>query len=54
MEKKVYFPEIGKVKFEGTSSRNPLAFRYYDENKVIKGKTMKEWFKFSLAWWHTL
>ena len=54
MEKKVYFPEIGQVKFEGTASRNPLAFRYYDENKVVKGKTMKEWFKFSLAWWHTL
>lgn len=54
MEKKIYFPEISPVKFEGVASRNPLAFRYYDENKIVKGKTMKEWFKFSMAWWHTL
>ena len=54
MEKKIYFPEISPVKFEGVTPRNPLAFRYYDENKIVKGKTMKEWFKFSMAWWHTL
>lgn len=51
---KVYFPTIEKIKFEGKESKNPLAFRYYDANKVVYGKTMAEWFKFSMAWWHTL
>lgn len=51
---KVYFPTIEKIKFEGKESKNPLAFRYYDAEKVVYGKTMKEWFKFSMAWWHTL
>ncbi|MBP1676556.1 MAG: D-xylose isomerase [Bacteroidetes bacterium] len=51
---KVYFPSIEKIKFEGKESKNPLAFRYYDAEKVVYGKTMKEWFKFSMAWWHTL
>jgi xylose isomerase len=54
MATKEYFPEIGKIKFEGKESRNPLAFRYYDAEKVINGKKMKDWFKFSMAWWHTL
>ncbi|HLP05425.1 MAG TPA: xylose isomerase, partial [Paludibacter sp.] len=48
------FPTIEKIKFEGKESKNPLAFRYYDAEKVVYGKTMKEWFKFSMAWWHTL
>ena len=51
---RVYFPSIEKIKFEGKESKNPLAFRYYDANKVVYGKTMAEWFKFSMAWWHTL
>ncbi len=54
MEKKEFFPSIGKIKFEGTSSFNPLAFRYYDAEKVILGKPMKDWLKFAMAWWHTL
>ena len=54
MAKKEYFPNIGKIKFEGTSSYNPLAFRYYDAEKVVLGKPMKEWLKFAMAWWHTL
>ncbi|MDE6479793.1 MAG: xylose isomerase [Muribaculaceae bacterium] len=54
MAQKEYFPEIGKIKFEGTSSYNPLAYRYYDAEKVILGKPMKEWLKFAMAWWHTL
>jgi xylose isomerase len=49
-----YFPGIGKIRFEGKNSRNPLAFRYYDAEKVVYGKRMKDWFKFSMAWWHTL
>jgi xylose isomerase len=49
-----YFPAIGKINFEGKDSRNPLAFRYYDPEKIVYGRKMKDWFKFSMAWWHTL
>lgn len=52
--KKEYFPEIGKIKFEGTESKNPLAFHYYQPDKVVMGKKMKDWFKFAMAWWHSL
>lgn len=41
MAVKEYFPEIGKIKFEGKDSRNPLAYRYYDAEKVILGKDRK-------------
>ena len=54
MATREFFPEIGKIPFEGKDSRNPLAFRYYDAEKVVLGKTMKDWFKFAMAWWHTL
>ncbi len=54
MEAKEYFKGIDKIKFEGKESKNPLAFRYYDPEKVVYGKPMKEWFKFCMAWWHTL
>ena len=54
MAVKEYFPGIGKIKFEGKESKNPLAFRYYDAEKVVYGKKMKDWFKFSMAYWHTL
>lgn len=50
----VFFPGIGKINFEGKESCNPLAFRYYDAEKVVYGRKMKEWFKFSMAYWHTL
>ncbi|MBQ7708639.1 MAG: xylose isomerase, partial [Bacteroidales bacterium] len=49
-----YFPGIGVIPFEGTESKNPLAFHYYDANRIVMGKPMKEWFKFAMAWWHTL
>lgn len=51
---KEFFPEIGKIKFEGKDSKNPMAFHYYDANRVVMGKTMAEWTRFSMAWWHTL
>ena len=54
MATKEYFPGIGKIKFEGVESKNPMAFRYYDPEKVVMGKKMKDWLKFSMAWWHTL
>jgi xylose isomerase len=50
---KEYFKGIGQIKYEGPESDNPLAFRWYDENKVVAGKTLKEHFKFSCAYWHS-
>lgn len=49
-----YFPTIGKIPFEGTSSKNPMAFHYYEPDRLVMGKPMKDWLKFSMAWWHTL
>ncbi|MCX4289833.1 MAG: xylose isomerase [Duncaniella sp.] len=54
MAVKEYFPTIGKIKFEGKDSKNPMAYRYYDAEKIVLGKPMKEWLKFAMAWWHTL
>ena len=54
MATKEFFPGIGKIQFEGKESKNPMAFRYYDAEKVVMGKPMKEWLKFAMAWWHTL
>ncbi len=51
--KKEYFPEIGKIPFEGPDSDNPLAFKYYNEKQVIAGKSMKDHFRFAAAYWHT-
>lgn len=51
---KQYFPQIGKIPFEGSESKNPLAFHYYEPERVVLGKKMKDWLKFALAWWHTL
>jgi xylose isomerase len=51
---KEHFRGIGKIKFEGKESKNPLAFRYYDENKIIFGKSLKDHLRFSMAYWHTL
>lgn len=51
---KEYFPQIGKIPFEGAESKNPLAFHYYDAKKVVLGKTMEDWLRFAMAWWHTL
>ncbi len=51
---KEYFPGVKKIQFEGKDSKNPMAYRYYDAEKVIMGKKMKDWLKFAMAWWHTL
>ena len=50
---KEFFKGIGKIQFEGRESDNPLAFKFYDENKVIGGKTLKEHMRFAVAYWHT-
>ena len=49
-----YFNFVEKVNYEGKDSKNPFAFRYYDPERVIMGKTMKEHLPFAMAWWHTL
>ena len=52
MESK-FFKNIDQIKFEGRESDNPLAFKWYDENKVVAGKTLKEHLRFATAYWHT-
>ncbi len=51
---KEFFPQVGKINFEGINSKKTLAFRWYDENRIVMGKPMKDWFRFSMAYWHTL
>ncbi len=51
---KEYFKGIGKIPFEGPDSTNSLAFRFYDENRIVAGKTMRDHFRFAVAYWHTL
>ncbi len=48
------FKEVPKIRYEGPLSPNPLAFKFYDPERVILGKTMKEHLPFAMAWWHTL
>src|SRR5580692_7340315 len=50
---KEFFPGIGEIKFEGRDSDNPLAFKWYDENKLISGKKLKDHVKFAVAYWHS-
>lgn len=50
---KTFFKGIDQIKFEGKESDNPLAFRYYDENRVVFGKPMKDYLKFAGAYWHS-
>ncbi|MEK6233217.1 MAG: hypothetical protein N2C14_00740 [Planctomycetales bacterium] len=47
------FPSVEKIQFEGAESKNPLAFRHYNEDEMIEGKSMKDHFRFSVAYWHT-
>lgn len=51
--KKEFFKGIPQIKFEGTGTDNPLAFRWYDENRIVAGKPMKDWFRFACAYWHS-
>ncbi|WP_018628617.1 xylose isomerase [Niabella aurantiaca] len=48
-----YFKGIGQIKFEGQGSDNPLAFRWYDETRVVAGKPLKEWLRFACSYWHS-
>ncbi|WP_417368620.1 xylose isomerase [Flavobacterium beibuense] len=49
-----FFSTINKIQYEGRESSNPLAFKWYDENRVVAGKTLKEHLRFAMAYWHTL
>ncbi len=49
-----FFTNIPKIPYEGPNSTNPLAFKYYNPDEVVAGKTMKEQLKFALSWWHTM
>jgi len=51
--KKEYFPKIGKIKYEGPKSSNPLAFKYYDAEKKVGKKKMKDHLRFAIAYWHS-
>ncbi len=50
---KEFFKGIGQVKFEGLGSDNPLAFRWYDENRIVAGKPLKEHLRYACAYWHS-
>ena len=53
MANKEYFPGISRIKYEGPGSDNPLAFKFYDESRVVGGKTLKEQLRFAVCYWHT-
>ncbi|MDO4970876.1 MAG: xylose isomerase [Bacteroidales bacterium] len=54
MMAKEFFPQVGKISFEGPESTNVLAFHYYEPERDVLGKKMKDWLKYAMAWWHTL
>ncbi len=48
-----YFKKIQKINFEGQDSKNPLAFRWYDEKCIVNGKSLKDHLRFAVAYWHS-
>ncbi len=52
--KQEYFKGIGKIPYEGPQSKNPMAFKWYQEDAKVSGKSMKEHLRFAIAYWHTL
>lgn len=48
------FKNLGKVKYEGPKSKNPMSFKYYDADRLVLGKPMREHLPFAMAWWHNL
>ena len=49
-----YFKSIPKVPYEGASTQNPLAFRFYNPDEIVGGKTMREQLRFAVSYWHTM
>ncbi|HEX2934412.1 MAG TPA: xylose isomerase [Bacteroidales bacterium] len=50
---KAYFPGIGQIQYEGPDSKNPMAFKWYNAEQVVMGKTMKEYLRYAIAYWHS-
>lgn len=50
---KVYFPDIRQIQYEGKDSDNPMAFRWYEAERTVAGKPMKDWLRFACAYWHS-
>ena len=48
------FKNVDRIRFEGADSKNPLAFKFYDADRIVMGKPMSEWLPFAMAWWHNL
>jgi xylose isomerase len=48
------FPNIGSIQFEGVKSKNPLAFKHYNAEEIVDGKSMREHLRFSVVYWHTM
>ncbi len=48
-----FFGDVGKIQYEGVGSANPLAFRYYDANRVVRGKRLEDHLRFAVCYWHT-
>jgi xylose isomerase len=48
-----YFPQVGRIAYEGPKSRNPLAFKHYNPDEIVEGKTLREHLRFSVCYWHT-
>ena len=48
-----YFPDVASIKFEGSDSQNPLAFRHYNPTEQVEGRSMRDWLRFSVCYWHT-
>ena len=50
---KEFFKGVSQIKYEGPDSKNPLAFKYYNPEQIVCGKSMREHFKFAIAYWHS-
>lgn len=50
---KEFFPGIGPIRFEGRESDNPMAFKFYDPDRMVGGRTMREFFRFAVCYWHS-
>ncbi len=50
---KAYFPNIGRIAYEGPESTNPLAFRYYDASRIVAGRPLQDWMRYAVSYWHS-
>jgi xylose isomerase len=50
---KTAFPDVEKIQFEGSKSKNPLAFKHYHADEIVAGKSMREHLRFAVVYWHT-